>query len=224
MAAEFARCQLHSRAYVENVPWGARLIFVLGRRCGALDRGCAVSTNGERPAAYIALRSRIEMSEMRASFIRCRAHGEGTMSFVKVTVLPKHLAVPAQETKRSSSESFEEWQARVCALDRAVREHLAPRGQQDWRYIEIPKLLDDWKANRCEASYLNLLERLMRMLEIFARAGSMSARVVHEQLCACEAFLGAQVPISSREQTLRVLARKAKHNVAAIQAGKGKVA
>lgn len=142
------------------------------------------------------------------------------MSFVKAISLPDHLAAPNVGETQPSSESFEEWQARVCALDNAVREHLTPRGQQDWRYIDVPRLLADWKLQRCQASYLNLLERLMRMLEIFARAGTMSPGVVGQKLADCEAFLDAQSPISSREKTLRVLARKAKNSVVSLKSGR----
>lgn len=136
------------------------------------------------------------------------------MEFVKISPIPSHLAPSLTESSPSTQESFEEWQARVCALDTAVRQHLESKGEQDWRYIEVSKMLAVWKAERCESSYLNLLERFMRMLELFASTGSMSPKVVRGQLRACERFLGEQSPMLSREKTLRILAHKAKSRVA----------
>lgn len=144
------------------------------------------------------------------------------MEFVKFTTLPDHL-VPTTSTP-SSNESFEEWQARVCALDDAVREHLRPKGRQDWRYIDVAQMLGTWKAKRCEKSYLNLIERLMRMLEIFAGTGTMSPTVVHRQLGECEAFLKAQSPPLARERTLMLLAGKAQARVIKGLSGKHKAA
>lgn len=128
--------------------------------------------------------------------------------------MPNAKAVP--QSLGAHKESFEEWQARVFALDTAIREHLAPRGQQDWRYLDVPVLLKTWKERRCQHSYLNLFERLMRMLELFARAGSMSPEVVYQQLRDCESFLETQ-PLSGRERTLKISARKAAARVAAMK-------
>lgn len=131
---------------------------------------------------------------------------------------------PPNASRSDRKESFEEWQARVFALDNAVREHLVPKGRQDWRYIEVPKMLAAWKRDRCPSSYLNLVARLMRMLELFAKHGTMSVTVVHAQLRACETFLGRQRPKLGREQTLELSARRAAQRVAQLKSGRDRAA
>lgn len=176
--------------------------------CASGDELCAVSTRASASAYMLLqapLKGRAAAFSLRGVDPRCLP--------MKVTT----ICTPSPElsvSKTAHSESFEEWQARVCALDTAVRHHLASKGEQDWRYIDVPAMLANWRAKRCESSYLNLFERFMRMLEIFAGSGTMSLSVVQGQLCACECFLAAQSPALGREKTLRILAGKARARVA----------
>lgn len=134
------------------------------------------------------------------------------MKYMKKSATASSLIGTAQRP-----ESFEEWQARVGELDRAVRVHLRVGWDANWRRIDVPCMLGDWKADRCETSYLSLTERFMRILVPFAVAGSLSPRVVEAHLQACEVFLRSQVPLLPQEERLSVVARRLLTQVQDIQ-------
>lgn len=116
----------------------------------------------------------------------------------------------AGSSSSRSGESFEEWSERVSALDRAVRKHLEPTGQDNWRLIDVDKMLSDWKLQRSTSSYLNLTERFIRILPPFATSGTLSPRVVVALLSGCESFLTAHDFPSFAEEGLARLARESR--------------
>lgn len=104
--------------------------------------------------------------------------------------------------------AFEDWLAHVSELGDAVDRHLAERGSKDWRHIDIPLLLDQWKQKYAQQHYLRLTERLFVMLAAFESSGSLTTRATLAHLEAATKWLSEQEPIVARELTLRNLVRR----------------
>lgn len=101
-------------------------------------------------------------------------------------------------------ESFEEWKLRVSELDNAVRKHLRPTKSDNWRLIDVPRMLGQWRTERRFDKYLNLVERWLYTLMAFEAGGSLTTKIVIQHLLACEAFLNGPVCSTSAERKLAI--------------------
>lgn len=99
-------------------------------------------------------------------------------------------------------ESFEEWKLRVSELDNAVRNHLRPTKSDNWRLIDVPVMLGQWRGQRRFDRYLHLVERWLYTLMAFEAGGSLTTKIVIQHLHACEIFLRGPLGGSEEERNL----------------------
>lgn len=121
---------------------------------------------------------------------------------------PRIDAANRELVPASTNINFEDWLAHVSELSEAVERHLAFRGTKDWRHINMPLLLGQWKDKYAEAHYLRLSERLFETLAAFESSGSLTTRATLAHFEAAAQWLSCQQPALARELTLRNLVRR----------------